>query len=365
MKAGLLGLSLSGKTSVFGALTALAPEKISALAHGEQPAGRHFGFMVMLPDARLHRLAKMYEARKVTAVGMEWMDLPGLEMGQGAGGSRNATTLAALRQVDILVCVLRAFASESVPHPKGEVAPRRDLDVLRSELLLADLDSVMRRIEKLEKSVHKPTPTQEQDKMELALLMRCREAIQQEIPLREVIRRDDEQRMVRGFGFLSEKPLLCVLNVGEDDLPARGEVFEAHADLGDEVCVVSALLEWELAQLSAEDRPEFMAEMGITSLAGPRILEAVHRALGRIVFYTVSEKEVRAWSIPKPALALDAAGAVHTDMARGFIRAEVIGFDALDAAGSMKEAKQQNLVRLEGKHYEVVDGDVIFFRFHV
>jgi hypothetical protein len=235
--------------------------------------------------------------------------------------------------------------------------------VLRSEFLLADLDSVIRRIEKLKKTVDRPTPTQEQDKRELALLTRCNEALEAERALREVIRTPEEQKMVRGFGFLSEKPALCVINIGEEESPAVA--IEKYRDVGEAVFAVSAHLEWELSLLSEEERPDFMAEMGIDELAGPRLLRAAHNLLGRITFFTVSEKEVSAWSIPAGTQAVDAAGEIHTDMARGFIRAEVVAFDTLREAGSMKQAKERNLVRLEGKHYEVADGDVVFFRFHV
>ncbi len=269
-----------------------------------------------------------------------------------------------LRRADALVLVLRAFENPAAPHPRGRVDPRADLDLVRGELLLADLDITLRRIERLEKQILKPTPEREANKRELELLGRCRAALEAERPVHEAIRSDAERSVLRSFAFLTEKPCFVVLNVGED---AAGDPGAAAATLLEDAglpgVAMCASLESEISRLAPEERAAFMAEMGLKQFHGPDVVRGVHRALHRLTFFTAGEKEVAARSVPEGADAVEAAGAVHTDMAKGFIRAEVVGFEDFKRAGGLKEARTQGTLRLEGRDYIVADGDVILLHF--
>lgn len=353
MRAAIVGFPFSGKSTVFCALSGLDPGHLKAAE--EALAAVH------IPEPRLELLERIYRPKKKTLATMEFVDLPGSAEGdvERAGLEKHLPTL---RQVDALVFVLRDFRSDTVPAHLDRVDPRADRQLLRDEMLLADLLICTGRIEKLEKALTKPSKERDQQKHELELLRRCRACLEAERPLAGVIQPGDEERMLRSFGFLTQKRYVAVVNVGEDRLGSPPPLADPGAF---EVFSVCATLEAEIMQVDAADRPAFMAEYGIAALARDRIVRACFDALGMIFFLTAGEEEVRAWAIPKGATAVEAAGKIHTDLARGFIRAETVSYEDLRAAGSMREAKAHGKVRQEPKSYVVADGDVMLIKFNV
>ena len=359
MNVALTGLPLSGKTCVFDAVSEGAVDSSAHPARAEHPNIAQ----VNVPDDRLDWLFEHARPPKKVPVQIEWLDLPGLAPGRSDLAAQNTAVMEHLRRADALVLVLRAFNNPAAPHPRGRVDPRADLDTLRAEFLISDLDVTLRRIERLEKQILKPTPDREAHKRELDLLGRCRQALEAERPVHSAVQSDHERAMLRGFAFLTEKPSFLVLNVGED---AAGDPEAAAAplkDLGAPVVAMCASLEAEISRLAPDERGPFMEEMGLKRFHAPDVLRGVHRALGRVTFFTMGDKEVAARSLPEGTKAVDAAGAVHTDMAKGFIRAEVVHFEDFRQAGSLKEARTRGTLRLEGRDYVVVDGDVILFHF--
>lgn len=353
MRVAIVGLPYCGKSTLFTA--------ISGVGRGHLKLNEENLAAVKVPEPRLDWLEAHYKPRKRTEAHLDFVDLPAGAEGESehAGLSRH---LPSLRLADALVLVLRAFENPSVPVHGGRIDPPRDLNELRQEMLLADLLICDNRVEKLEKSVHKAIKDRDAQKHELALLKRCREALESEKPLREILQPGEEQRMVRSFGFLTQKPMIVAMNVGEEQIARPAPLADSQASAVVGVC---AEIEAEIIQMEAGDRPEFMQGYGIQALARDRIIRACFDALGMISFLTAGEEEVRAWAIPKDTTAVEAAGKIHTDLARGFIKAETVRYEDLRAAGSMREAKARNLVRLEPKNYVVQDGDVILFKFNV
>jgi hypothetical protein len=356
MKITLTGLPLAGKTCLFNALTGGAIDSSASPARADRPNAA----MIALPDDRLDWLSEHYKTVKRTPIQMEWIDLPGLAPGQADLASQNTAITEHLRRADLLVNVLRAFDSSRLP---GKVDPKSDRDRLRGEFLLSDLDTVLRRIEKIEKQITKPVPDREALKRELEFLGRCREAIEAERPLHEVVKNDAERTILRGFTALTEKPSVTVLNVGEDHAGDPEAVAAEHAGLGQPLIALCASLEAEIGQLPAADRATFMGEMGLARMHTEELLKAVYAALGRITYFTAGEKEVAARSIRKGADAVESAEEVHSDIARGFIRAEVVTYEDFKRCGSLKEARAQGHYRLEGRAYVVQDGDIMLFHF--
>ena len=264
----------------------------------------------------------------------------------------------------MLVLVVRAFVNPAVPPYRNTVNPARDLAELQTELLLADLELVATRIEKLEKQVHKPTKTQAQDKAELALHKKLQDAIESEKPISSAIENEAELDMIKSFGFLTLKPIAVAVNVGENNIDEKFD-FSDRLDSSVPITTICAKLEYELAQLDAQSRAEFMDDLGITKSAAGKFCNSCYTALGLISFLTVASNEVRAWPIKKDTIAVEAAGKVHTDIKRGFIRAETFSFDEFKEYGSEKALKAAGKIRLEGKEYVVQDGDIIVFRFNV
>ena len=358
MRIGLFGFPMTGKSTLFQLLTGASTPSHAA------PGEAHVGIVRVL-DPRLDRLAEMYHPRKTTPATVEYMDLVGVEKGEAV----KVLPLEKLRTVDALAHVARAFRDEAVPHVEGPVDPARDWATMETELLLADHTIAERRVEKLERMIRKTH--RDEDAKEAMLLHRCLEALEREVPLRNLELTEDQTRHLRGYTFLSLKPLLLVVNVDEADASRLNEGAESLG-LGElrekpatEVVAVSAKIEAEIAQLDTRDAEAFRADLDIAEPAQDRIIHASYRLLGRISFFTVGEEECRASTIRKGTRALAAADAIHSDMARGFIRAEVIPYDALVAAGSWSACREQGTVRLEGKEYVVQDGDVIHFRFNV
>lgn len=360
MRVAIIGLPASGKSTVYRLLTHGQPRQQAART-GEASIA-----VVRVPDPRLDRLVSLFKPKKVTPASMEFFDLAPLAKGSGKAGDAGGQLLPQMRSADALLAVLRAFRDERVPHIEGSIDTARDAATLEGELLLADLDVVEKRIAKIEEGLRKGK--KEDTSQELALLRLCREALENERPLREVSFSPEDDRLLRGFQFLTAKPLCFLLNVGENGGPAPTPPPATTATGGGShtsIFSLPAKLELELAELPPDEASAFRAELGIDTSPVPRLLKLCYDLLGLITFFTAVRDELRAWTIPRGATALKAAGTVHTDMERGFIRAEVIAFDALMRCGSLAGARKEGQLRLEGRDYLVADGDVITIRFNV
>jgi len=352
----LAGLPLSGKTCLFDALSEGAVDSAAHPARADHPNAA----TVAVPDERLDWLYEHYKPRKRVPVQIEFLDLPGLAPGRTDLAAQNTAIIEHLRRADALVYVLRAFESDRVP---GRVDPKADREVLDGEFLLSDLDVVLRRIEKIEGQITKPLPDREALKHELQFLTRCREALEAEQPLHDIAQTDAQRGILRNFAALTQKPVVTVLNVGEGDAGRPQEAAKAYDGLARPLIALCASLEAEISQLPPDERAAFMEEMGLDRMHAVDLLPAIHQARDRVTFYTTGDKEVAARSLPRGATAVDAAADVHTDMAHGFIRAEVVAFDDLASAGDIKHARADGHVRLEGRDYVVQDGDIILFHF--
>ncbi len=358
MRIGLFGFPLSGKSTLFRLLTGV--EAPAHAARGEAQAG-----VAKVPDPRLDRLSAMYRPRKTVPATVEYLDIAGIEKGEAA----KALPLDKLRTADALAHVVRAFRDEAVPHPEGSVDPARDVELMEIEFILADHTVAEKRIERLEQSIKKTQ--REEDKRELELMRRCLAALEAETPLRNLELGEAELKMLRGYTFLSLKPLLVVVNADEADaarLSGGAAAFGLDAIAGrpsTEVVAMSAKIEAEIAELSPEDATAFREELGIAEPALDRVIRASYDLLGRISFFTVGDDECRAWTIRRGTPAQRAAAAVHSDIERGFIRAELVAYDDLVEAGSWAAARDRGTLRLEGKEYVFNDGDVVNFRFNV
>lgn len=360
MEIGIAGLPGSGKTTVFNALTR-SHAQVGRFSSAQQEPHRA---VVKVPDYRLEVLAAMFKPKSVKAAEVGYVDVGGLV--KGAGLESASAVLGQLRTVDALLFVIAAFDSEATP---GSLLA--DLESLETEFMLADLVVVERRIERLDKEAKMGagTPAERQQKAsELALLRRLKDVLHGSEPLRIAQIAPEEQPLLRNFGLLSAKPALLVANVG-DDIEAGDRLVDQAAAQGPpwmpEALAVAGRLESELAEIEADEAQEFMAAMGVRELVAERAIQASYRVLNLISFLTAGEDEVRAWTLRRGATALDAAGAVHSDLARGFIRAEVVAYDDLVEAGSIPEARRRGKLRSEGKQYAVQDGDVINILFNV
>lgn len=353
MRIAFVGPPQSGKSTLFRAVTGQAA---AAHAPGEQLA------VVKVPDARLGRLAAIYKPRKVTEATIDCLDVPGFSHETAQQQADFRKSLPGIRRCDALVAVVRAFDNPSVPTYRNRVDARADLEELLAELIFCDLEQVTTRVERLEKSLRKPTKTHEQEKRELELMHRCRAALENEQPITSAIQNDEERRTLASFAFLTELPLLVVVNVNEAQAAAEPPFVHPAARVTIALC---ADTEEQIAELPPDERQAFLEDLGVSEPARDRLIRACYEAVGLISFLTVGEDEVRAWSIPRGSDAVEAAGRIHTDIARGFIRAETVTYDDFTAAGDMKAAKAAGKVRLEGKTYAVQDGDIINFRFNV
>jgi hypothetical protein len=356
MRVAIIGLPMSGKTTLFDALTGRHVQPGAFAAPGSVQLGA-----VPVADERVDFLAGLLKPKRVTQAQVEFMDLGGLFTGE----KPSPDAVEAVRGAGGLVKVVRAFASDAVPHAKGSVDPRRDLEEIEADLFVVDLDIIERRIEKLHASVKKPTPKVQEEKAELALLERCREQLDAAGSLDRVKLSEDDRKALRGFTFLTLKRGLVVLNIGEGQLGKEAAAVPALGPARDPVVAVCAEIEKELLELEPEERGPFLADLGLADLSVQKVVHRTLEALDLITFFTANEKELRAWLVPRGATAVEAAGHVHTDLARGFIRAEVTPVEVLRAFGSVKEVRAHGKERLEGKDYVVQDGDLIQVRFSV
>jgi len=354
MRLGICGWMQSGKSTVF-----------DVLAGGEihhHPSGRARVGVGHVADERLDWIATLFEPKKVTHAAVEYIDLPGLVAGPHAHDV-NPGALADARQTDALIAVVRNFADPTVPLPFGESDPVRDWERLWDELIFADLEMARRRLEKLDKDIARGGPHRDEHEAERACLARVSAALEEGRAIRSMELSDAEEMMIRGFRFLTEKPVMVLVNHGEDK--AGDEMTFGEKDFGRPTAGMFARLELELDELSEEERPVFMEEMGLERLAADEVVARAFDMLGLVSFFTGNEKECRAWSVPEGTTALAAAGTIHSDMERGFIRAQVVSYDDLRELGSIKEARAHGKLRLEGREYVVRDGDLIEFRFNV
>ncbi len=355
MQTGIIGLPLVGKTSLFRVLT-----RAHIDAHGA-PNQPHVG-IARVPDARVAKLAEVFEPKKVTYATIEYVDIGGLQKDR----EKNSASLVPLREADALAHVVRLFEDPSVPHEGGALDPLRDIDSVEVELMLNDLEQVSKRIERVEKDVKKKKDALLET--ELQLLARCRKALESEKPLREVEFKPEERKTLHGFKFLSQKPMLCVLNLGDEEAAEADRAIEKHhveklmSRPQTTVVPFCGKIEAELAELSEEEAAEMMRAYALTESGRHRLIQATYRLLGLISFLTCGEPECRAWTIERGTTAQKAAGAIHSDIERGFIKAEVVNWEDLLKAGSFPAARERGQVRLEGKEYVVEEGDVILFR---
>lgn len=357
LRAGLIGLPATGKTTLFNLLTrADAGSASGRLGRNEARIAT-----AAVPDERLERLTALYEPRRHVPAAVTVADLA------GAATPRSLVDVGAYREANALLHVVRAFRADDVPHAAGSVDAARDARAVEDELILADLEVAERRIERIERD-RKKGAGGNLDR-EARVLDRCRTALEDGLPIRSLALDRDDARTLRGFQFLSAKPLLLVINLDEADVGAAEQAVERIglsgmlSQTGVRAAPVCAKIELEIAQLDADDARLFLADLGLQEPGLHRIARAAYELLGYISFFTVGKDECRAWSIADSSLAPEAAGAVHTDMQRGFIRAEVVSFDDLIRRGSLGACRSHGEVRLEGKEYAVRDGDVINFRF--
>ena len=361
MQIAIVGLAGSGKTTVFNTLT-----RGHAQTGGYGGMELHVG-TVKVPDERLDRLAEIFKPKKVVHADVTYFDLPAPPAStEGRVGTEElpADQLARLREADALLHVVRAFEDPAVPHADGTVDAWRDLERLDLEFTLADLSVMEKRLERLKSSGHHGTPAErEANDRELALLERLHEPLVAGRPLRGEGLTPDEEKSIRGFRFLTQKPVLVLLNVGEADLPREAEIVAELAGryrhAGTLVDALSAKIEMELGELEPDEAAVFMEELGLAESSLDRVIRLSYRLLGLISFLTAGPDEVRAWPIPDGSNAVDAAGVIHTALARGFIRAEVVPYEDLLALKTMAESRKHGKLRSEGKTYLVRDGDVV------
>ena len=358
MKIGIVGLANSGKTTIFNALTG---QNMPTTIYYTTEAEPHLG-IVKVPDERVERLAEIYRPRKTTFATVEYLDYLGITRGDM---EQNRKVLDMIKDVDAILHVVRAFEDESVVHPLGNVDPLRDAETLELELVLSDLDLVEKRLARMEEARKRG---KRPDEAEKAALLKCKKALEEEKPLREITFTDGETLALRHLQLISIKPEVVVLNLHEDDLAEEqhGELIRTFRERFNlPVIALSGRIEMEIAQLDATEAEEFLKGYGLQEPAMHRLIRLCYEHLGLISFLTVGSDEVRAWTIRKGTTAHMAAGKIHSDIQRGFIRAEVISYEDFIKAGSMAEARERGLLRLEGKDYIVQDGDIINFRFNV
>ncbi len=360
MELGIIGLPTSGKTTIFNALTrGDRPTASASLGKLET-----FTAIVDVPDARVERLSEMFKPKKTIYAKVTYTDFAGLDRGMSktglTGQLRNQIAV-----MDAFVHVVRAFESDAVPHPLGSVNPQRDLDILHSEMILADLVTVENRQQRIIEGLNKGARAEERQLLleHQGLFQRLHEALEQEIPVRDLDLTPEEVQSLSGYSLLTLKPMLVLLNAGEDPIDPHTAVAYTHQRTA--IMALQGKLEMEIAQLSAADAAMFMEEFGIAELGLNRVIRASYDLVGLLSFFTVGEDEVRAWTVRKNATALDAAGAIHSDLARGFIRAEVTPYTDLMALGSLAAARKAGKTGIEGKEYLVQDGDIVHIRFSI
>jgi hypothetical protein len=362
MHIAIIGLPNSSKTTVFNALTR-GYHDTAAFSSGQFEV--HTA-TVDVPDSRVDRLVDMFKPRKTTCAKVTYADIAGLAKGVSQGGL-SGPLLNTIGQSDALLHVVRAFEDLTVAHEEGHIDPARDVAIVDGELLLSDLIIVERRIERLQAALEKGGDklVKVANETELSLFLRLLETLNYDAPLRDMDLTPAELKMLRNYGLLTLKPALIVLNTGDGSSANALGLLSNYRHRHTTIATLQGRLEMELAQMPPEEASEFLAAYGIEEPGLSRIIALSYTLLGLQSFFTVGEDEVRAWTIPVGAMAVEAAGTIHSDLARGFIRAEVIGYEALIQAGGLASARQQGLLRLEGKDYVVQNRDILNIRFNV
>ena len=357
MKIGLVGLTGVGKTTLFNLLTSNKSGKESGKLEAVIGSAK-------VPDGRIDFLTQLYNPKKVTYPVIEFVDIPGLVKGASEGAGFGNQFLQGIRNVDLIVQLIRVFEDDDIPHIEGDINPVRDYHTVNTELLLADMGTIEKRIEKIKTSGKKLKPN---EVTEIEVLEKCLLGLEEEKPIDELDLSDEERETIKNFYFLTQKPQIIVANVDEDKLKEGN--FPGEKELNDlidnPVITLSAKIEAELLELDSQDREIFMDEIGIKDSGIKKLALTAYKKLGLITFFTVGEDEVKGWTIKDGLAAKEAAGKIHSDIERGFIRAEVFRYDDLFKLGTTQKVREAGLFKLEGKEYRVLDGDIINFRFNV
>ncbi|WDV44202.1 redox-regulated ATPase YchF [Clostridiaceae bacterium M8S5] len=363
MKLGIVGLPNVGKSTLFNAITSAGAESANYPFCTIEP---NVG-VVSVPDERLDVLEKMYNTQKKVPTAIEFFDIAGLVRGASKGEGLGNKFLSHIREVEAIVHVVRCFEDENITHVEGDINPIRDIEIIDLELILADLDMVTKRLFRVEKQA-------KSDKSlikEVSYLKKAQEALENSNPVRSVEFEKEELKYNKIYNFLTNKPVLYAANISEDDIVSENEnehlrALKQHAENeGSEVITICGKIESEISELEPEEKQMFLEELGLKESGLDKLIKASYKLLGLISFLTAGVKEVRAWTIKKGWKAPQAAGRIHTDFEKGFIKAAVIDYDALVECGSLATAKEKGLLRLEGKEYVMKDGDVVEFRFNV